>query len=341
MPERPRIAVPFLALALAVSSAAGPGPFAAAASAAGTTPEAALAELAPGVPLLRGVFVPNAQPDGNSVVLDGAGGLVVVDTGRHAAHTQRLLDHAAAAKQPIVAVVNTHWHLDHVGGNALVRRAHADAKVYASDAIAGALAEGGFLANYRVQLAGMIADSGRSEAAKGPQRAELALLDAAPALRPDVVVAESGRRTLAGRELDVHLEQRAVTGGDLWLVDRSSAILVAGDLVTLPAPFFDTACPRRWSEALGRVAAAEWRTLVPGHGPPMHRAAFARYRAAFDALLTCTASERPGTECVDGWLRDASDLVTKGDEGLARELVAYYVGNHLRDAKKTERLCSG
>jgi glyoxylase-like metal-dependent hydrolase (beta-lactamase superfamily II) len=337
MRHRPPRAFRLAALACALALV----PATTAARAAGTESGAGkLTELAPGVELLRGAFVPGSQPDGNSVVFRGPAGLAVVDTGRHPAHTRRLLDHAAAAGQPIVAILNTHWHLDHVGGNVLLRREHPSAKVHASDAIRGALAEGGFLASYRAQLETMIADPKGTEESRAPLRAELGLLAAAPALAPDVVVAASGPLELAGRAFDVRLE-RATTQGDLWVLDRTSGILVAGDLVTLPAPFLDTACPRRWQEALGRLAAAEWRTLVPGHGAPMDRAAFARWRGAFDSLLACGAGERPAAECVEGWIRDAGDLVEPGHEGLVRGMGEYYVTNHLRNAEKTAQLCGG
>lgn len=320
------------ALALAPTMAAG--------ETAAAAPASPLLELAPGVHLLRGAFVPGSQPDGNSVVLRGPAGLAVIDTGRHPAHTRRLVEHAATAGQPIVAILNTHWHLDHVGGNVLLRREVPAARVYASGAIRGALAEGGFLAGYRGQLEAMIADAKRNESEKAPLRAELALLDTAPALAPDVVVEASGPLTLAGRTLDVRLE-RAATQGDLWLLDRESGVLVAGDLVTLPAPFLDTACPVRWKQALARIAAAEWRTLVPGHGPPMSRATFARWSLAFDALLACAAGEEPAPVCVEGWIREAGDLIEPGHDRLVRGMGEYYVTSHLRSAEKTAQLCGG
>ena len=328
-----------LRAAFALALAMAPSGTASRAAAAEGAPGGPI-EIAPGVHLLRGAFVPGSQPDGNSVILRGPAGLAVVDTGRHPAHTRRLLDHAQAAGLPVVTVLNTHWHLDHVGGNVLLRREQPGLKVVASDAMGGALADGGFLANYRKQLETMIADPKASEESKAPLRAELALLQAAPALAPDVVVGASGPVELAGRRVDAHVE-RAATQGDLWLLDRESGVLVAGDLVTLPAPFLDTACPRRWQDALGRIAAAEWRLLVPGHGPPMDRTAFEKWRGAFDALLACGASQRPASECVDGWLRDASGLIEGGHEGLARGLAEYYVGSHLRDAAKTAQLCGG
>ena len=71
-------------------------------------PAAAPVRVAEGVYLLRDSFDSGRQPDGNSTVFAGPRGLVVVDTGRHAAHAQALLDFAAARAQPIVLVVNTH-----------------------------------------------------------------------------------------------------------------------------------------------------------------------------------------------------------------------------------------
>lgn len=328
---------PRAALALAALLATTAGSAAARAAEAGGA-AAEWTTLAPGVELLRGAFVPGSQPDGNSVLFRGAAGLLVVDTGRHPAHARRLLDHAAEAGRPIVAILNTHWHLDHVGGNVLLRREAPAAKVYASGAIRDALAEGGFLAGYRTQLEGLVADPKGSEESKAPLRAELALLAAAPALAPDVVVEASGPLTLAGRTFDVRLE-RAATQGDLWLLDRESGVLVAGDLVTLPAPFLDTACPARWKQALARIAAAEWRTLVPGHGPPMSRATFARWNLAFDALLACAAGEEPAAVCVEGWVREAGDLVEPGHGRLVRGMGEYYVTSHLRSAEKTAQLC--
>lgn len=294
-------------------------------------------EVAPGIELLPGAFVPGAQPDGNTVIVRGADGLVVVDSGRHAAHTQRIVDFARAAGLPVRAVVNTHWHLDHVGGNPALRRAFPGVRVLASDAIEGA--KTGFLAAYRKQLEELTAQAKTAEEA-APYRIDLAILQGVDALSPDEVVTASGRRTLAGRELDLHLEAHAVTGGDLWLVDVATKTAIAGDLVTLPVPFLDTACPKSWQAALGRVAAAEWTTLVPGHGAPMDRAAFATYRTAFDNLLACAASPRAKEACVDGWLGDAAAFLPESERERTRGMADYYVEQVLRGpAERLARLC--
>lgn len=273
-------------------------------------------KIAKGVYLLRGEFVPGRQPDGNTVIFETREGLVVVDTGRHRAHTKAILDFAGPRK--IKAVVNTHWHLDHVGGNVLLRREVPGVTIYASGAIAEARKT--FLANYASQLEQMIARTTAEEQERF--RTELALIQAGDALAPDEVIAASGTRTIAGRQLRVHLETSAATTGDLWLVDEKTGTLVAGDLVTLPFPFFDTADREGWNSALARIAATKFTRLVPGHGPVLSRAELEQYRRAYANLVKCRKSKE---ECKSGWLADAGALVPASQHEFVRQALDYYL----------------
>jgi glyoxylase-like metal-dependent hydrolase (beta-lactamase superfamily II) len=285
-------------------------------------------EIAAGVHFVPGGFVRGSQPDGNSVVFEAPEGLVMVDTGRHPAHAQRLLDLATGLGRPVAAIVNTHWHLDHIGGNTLLREKHPAARLHATGAIVSA--RQGFLARYRGQLESMIADARPTAEEKAGYRAELARIAGSAALDADVLVADDGApAAVAGRPLELHVAPGA-TEADLWLFDPATRVLVAGDLVTLPAPFFDTACPARWQASLARLASVELTTLVPGHGPPLDRAGFDRYRRAFDGLLACAGSDAPAEACIAGWLADAGPLVG-AEETLARDLLRYYLDNVLRD----------
>ena len=295
--------------------------------------------VAPGVDLIPGTFVAGTQPDGNSVIIKGAGGLIVFDTGRHPAHTQEIIDFATAEKLPVVAIVNSHWHLDHVGGNVMLRKAYPDAHVYASAAIEDAMH--GFLAIYRAQLEDAIKQAGEDTAKQAPWRAELVLIDAGPALFPDQRVMKTSELTIAGRKLRVGYESDAVTAGDVWLFDPATHVLASGDLVTLPAPLFDTACAEHWRGALERLAGVDFNLLVPGHGAPMHRAEFATYRRAFDHLLDCAAGKSAKQACIDGWMHDADALIPAGDQKLARSLLDYYIDGILRgDAAQKKKLCT-
>jgi glyoxylase-like metal-dependent hydrolase (beta-lactamase superfamily II) len=305
--------------------------------ASGANPPA-LSELAPGVHWLPGVFVAGAQPDGNTLILDGEGGLIVFDSGRHARHTQRIVDYAHERAQPVVAIVNSHWHLDHVGGNALLRKTWPQAHVYASAAIEQAMH--GFLAKYRAQIETMLAQPAGDEAQKASLRDELVLIDAGPALYPGERIGTTASRMIAGRKLTVGFEGNAVTAGDVWLFDPTTRVLAAGDLVTLPAPLFDTACPAHWQAALGRLEKIDFEQLVPGHGAPMRRAQFASYRSAYDHLLGCAASKRAKASCIEGWMHDADALIPESDRTLAHGLLDYYIDNSLRgDPAKTRELC--
>jgi len=296
--------------------------------------------LAPGVDLIPGKFVAGAQPDGNTVVFTAPDGLVVFDTGRHPAHTQQIIDFATAAKKPVAAIVNSHWHLDHVGGNVLLRETYPSVRIYASGAIEDAMH--GFLANYHAQLEDVIRKAGDDTVKQAPWRAELALIDAGPKLYPDERIGETLTRTIAGHAFRVGFESHAVTAGDVWLFDPASRVLASGDLVTLPAPLFDTACAERWKSAIDRLGGIDFKVLVPGHGATMGRADLATYRRAFDRLLECAASKSPKQACIDGWMTDVAALIPADDEKLARSLLDYYVDDNLRgDPAQKAKLCGG
>jgi glyoxylase-like metal-dependent hydrolase (beta-lactamase superfamily II) len=199
--------------------------------------------LEPGVEWLPGRFVASDQPDGNSVLIDGPDGWIVVDTGRHQAHAQALIDRIRASGKPLLAIVNTHWHLDHIGGNRALLTAYPQARVIASDAIVAARA--GFLADYRHQLLDELAKPGADDAQRTAWRREVELIDDTTASTPNVVIRERDTIAVAGLGLSIGVEAQAVTAGDVWVYEPNSVVLAAGDLVTLPAPLFDTACPAR------------------------------------------------------------------------------------------------
>lgn len=303
-------------------------------------PAAAAAEtvvVARGVDLIPGAFVPGHQPDGNSVIFRTAEGFVVMDTGRHAEHTQRIIDYAHAANLPITAVVNSHWHLDHVGGNPRIRAAYPGVKIYASGAIDEAMH--GFLADYRKQLDDAIAH-GKNDAQVQAWRGELAIIDSGKGLYPDMTIDKSQTLRLGAHDFQVHLQSHAVTAGDIWLFDPQTKVLAAGDLVTLPVPFLDTACPAHWQTALGTLAKQDFKVLAPGHGAPMSRSQFETYRRGYANLLACAASDTAKTACIDGWLDDAKPLLTGQDAKAAKPMLDYYIDNSLRaDPAKMKKLC--
>jgi glyoxylase-like metal-dependent hydrolase (beta-lactamase superfamily II) len=295
---------------------------------AATMPIAAPAPraLAPGVWMIPGGILPNRQPDGNSVIFDAQAGLVVIDTGRHTWHRQAILSLARTQKKQIVAIVNTHWHLDHVSGNPDLREAYPDLRVHASDAIDRALT--GFFPASAKDSAGYLADPQVPEETRDDIRGDLLTIRNGAALKPDVVISASGMTVLGGRALMVNLARDAATAGDAWLYDEKNQVAVLGDLVTLPAPFLDTACPEGWKTALGQVAATAFRVAIPGHGAPMTRAQFLLYRSEFEAFIDCSNTARPADECASRWADAIRPLLDDDpvEHRRARGMAEYYVG---------------
>jgi glyoxylase-like metal-dependent hydrolase (beta-lactamase superfamily II) len=299
---------------------------------------AASMPVAPGVNLIAGAFVPGQQPDGNSVLIRAPHGLIVIDTGRHIQHTQQIIDFARQANLPIEAIINSHWHLDHIGGNSRIRALYPGVQIYASDALTGAM--DGFLARYKKYLEGVIEKSPHDPNTQA-SRDELAIIDNAPSASPTEVVTKSGNRAIAGYPLVLHLESNSVTAGDVWVFDPATRVLIAGDLVTLPVPFLDTACPARWGIALGDLNNTNFKIIIPGHGPPMHRREFNRYRHAYDGLLACSHSTRSKNECIDGWLDDAGSLIPDKDRSYAKSMLDSYMDTSLRaNPANIAKLCA-
>ena len=288
-------------------------------------PEAAV-EIGEKTWLIRPVPMPGRGPDGNTIVYDAPEGLIVVDTGRHSSQTDAILAFAREHQRPIVAIVNTHWHLDHSSGNGRLKAAFPNARVYTTTAIDQVLAPGGFLARNLEDTQKML-DGTTDPLRRDEIQIFITTMAQRKDLRPDVALSKSEAMTLAGRQLDVHVTDKAVSDADVWLYDQSTKVAVIGDLITMPVPYFETACPDKWRTALDEVWATPFETAVPGHGRPMTRPQLDTYRQALTAFVSCVRTDKPQAECAAAWVTGASSLI--GDDANRRKAIAanmeYYV----------------
>jgi len=286
---------------------------------------------------IPGSFLPGRGPDGNTLIYEASGGLIVIDTGRHPEHSKRILDYAAERGMPIVAIVNTHWHLDHSSGNTEIKAAYPEARVYATNAINGALK--GFLADAIPQSEEMLANSeDLSPETRAAIERDLNTIKNPGALIPDFVVSGPVPLEVDGRALDFNVTDHATTEADIWIWDKSTKTAIIGDLITTPAPFFDTACADGWRTALDAVEEKPFERVVAGHGAILTRDDYFIWRRAFDNLLSCAAAHE-GAECVDGWLNDAAPFITEDKKDLAGRMIVYYVDNVIRSAEAREKFC--
>lgn len=284
-------------------------------------------EIAPGLHVIRYAPMPGRGPDGNTTIIEAPDGLIVIDTGRHTLVTDAILAFAKQKQRPIVAIVNTHWHLDHASGNGRLNAVYPKARLYTTTAIDRAIAPGGFLARNWEVAPKMLAET------TDPVRREeiqisLATMAAKRHLQPDVPLTKSDGMTLAGKALDVRVTDKAVSDADVWIYDTASRVAIIGDLITMPVPYFETACPDRWRASLDEVFATPFQTAIPGHGRPMTREQVDVYRKSLTAFVACVRSDKPAAACGAVWVDSASSLI--GDDPARRKAVAanmeYYAG---------------
>lgn len=174
-------------------------------------------------------------------------GVLVIDTGPSRLYGEQMREAIArVTSQPIRRVLNTHHHPDHFFGN----QAFADVPIAAlSTTIAGMRAEGGPFSDNLYRMSG--------EWMKGTES------------HPATVVAEPGRFDLGGHELEL-IALHGHTQGDLVLLDRTTGVLFAGDLVFFRrAPTTPHADIDSWLNALDQLQRVPRTLMVPGHGEPV------------------------------------------------------------------------
>lgn len=245
----------------------------------------------------------------SALVVGGDRQAVVVDTGGDKDAGRRLKRACALLQVTPVAILNTHAHADHYGGNDFLVRAFG-VPVYAPP-FEASIIEAPYLEP--VYLFG---------GAKPPEEL-LSKWLMAPACRVDHPL-KPGRLELAGLELEVvdtsgHAHTHvAVRVGDVLIA--ADAVFGSEVLDKYPLPFGQDIGAQRSSAA--KVAELGARVVLPGHGAPTEDVAalvsanLAAFDRAADAVrAACTGG---GTETV---LKGAADAL-----GLSvRDLPRYYL----------------
>jgi glyoxylase-like metal-dependent hydrolase (beta-lactamase superfamily II) len=242
----------------------------------------------------------HAVVSGNSVAIVGDDGVVVVDTGHHPRLTRMMIERLRAiTPKPVLYVVNTHWHNDHVSGNALYAEAFPHARFIAHAFTARTMdAE---IPRYmrddcreflRKQSAPLREAAAKGQDAEGraiPEarmarlRAFVADADAADLdctefryRGADLAFEERLTVRLGGREVQVLYLGRANTAGDAVVYVPDAKVLMTGDILVHPFPFATQSYIGEWAAVLRRLEAMDADVIVPGHGPAMHDKAYLR-----------------------------------------------------------------
>ncbi|HEX8499738.1 MAG TPA: MBL fold metallo-hydrolase [Pyrinomonadaceae bacterium] len=272
-----------------------------------------LVKLAGGVYAAVRTEPPGLTVNGNSVFIINDEDVVVVDTTltpgtarEEIAALRRLTD------KPVRYVVNTHWHDDHVMGNAAYREAFPGAEFVAHAATREylpttgltnrrlAMSEGGYPGFIRALKARLE----KNESARGgpldeEERATLtsdiriaerymAENPAAPVVLPTLTLRERLTLHRGARVIDILHLGRGHTGGDVVVHLPAEGILVTGDLVVHPVPYVGNpqSHPAEWGDTLERLLALRHTVIVPGHGPVLRDDAHVRLMRRLFASLS-------------------------------------------------------
>jgi quinoprotein relay system zinc metallohydrolase 2 len=213
-------------------------------------------EIAPGVYVHHGVHeeatVANQGGIANIGFVIGDETVAVIDSGGSPMEGRALLQAIRrVTKLPVRYVINTHFHPDHVMGNAAFVAGGAEFIGHKNMPM-------GLLARRDSYVAGY-------EAVFGPGSISGAAKDAI--VVPSHLVADSENIDLGHRQLEIRAFPTAHTDSDLIVIDRTSKTLFAGDLVFLErTPAIDGSI-LGWLKAIARLREIPADRVVPGHGP--------------------------------------------------------------------------
>lgn len=256
----------------------------------------------------------------NIVAIVGDEAVAVIDTGHHPRLTRRIVaEIRALTPKPVRYVVNTHWHNDHVSGNAAFEEAWPGVTFVAHDFTAQAMDRvvrdfqgpgcAPYLRKQSQPLRDMLASGKGRDGQPLPEarrkRMEAFVVDADFSIEecaefrylgPGLTFADKVTLRLGKREVEVMHWGRGNTAGDVvaWIPDAK--VLAAGDLVVHPFPYATGSYISEWASVLKKVEGTPYEAMVPGHGPVMRdRKYVVEVREVLEAVMSqARAAYKPG-----------------------------------------------
>lgn len=201
-------------------------------------------------------YISDNDTSANSTFLVGTNGILIVDTGLNAQEANKLLEKIRSVSSlPVKFVVNTHYHPDHQGGNALVGpSATVISTGWTRDHTLSFIQSRGGAASFRP--------------------AELTF-DQQLTVHLDPYSAEiyfPGKAHTSGDALVYFSQQKAIAMGDLFLTNS--------------CPAMDQGSAEQWIHALDHVLDLPVQSVVPGHFELATKTELRRFRDYLNDLFS-------------------------------------------------------
>jgi len=241
---------------------------------------------------------------GNVAVYLTNEGAIVIDDKFERDYADIMAKVKSVTDKPVKYVLNTHQHGDHTGGNA--KMLDASAEIIAQKNARANMVEG--------KMPGV----------------------------PRISFSDETEVFLGGKEVRAHYFGRGHTNGDAVIFFPGARTIHTGDLYTVGqssapvtvAPFIDYSASGSavdWTRTLDGILNSGWDfdTVIPGHGPIMHKADLAKYRADFGKMQTRVSTMVRGGSSKDdvskmlaaefGWNLGPNSLGARSIEAMMAE----------------------
>jgi glyoxylase-like metal-dependent hydrolase (beta-lactamase superfamily II) len=249
-------------------------------------------------PVVDGVWAalvaPGGGAHGNAALVDLGGSALVFDTHMTVAAARELREAAEEQIGPVEVVANSHWHADHVRGNATFAGVLVVSTAVTRDLVTALgpprlEAHKEYAAEHLDEIRGWLAKATK-EADVAELSSELAVLETLDEieLRPPDRTFEEETYDLGQGRRAVRMETRggAHTLSDGFVVVDDGAVVLAGDLVVIGFhPNLTSGVPGNWPNVLDAMEALDPDHVVPGHGPVGAKADLGVVRTYLEDLM--------------------------------------------------------
>ena len=248
------------------------------------TQQRSVTKVAEGVYAIRHVDSPDTNPQGNTTVIIGERAVLVVDSGYlPSSAAEDIAQIRRWTNRPVRYLLNTHWHPDHQRGNSAYVDAFPEVTIVAHQETVKLMAsyDAANRERYPKRVRSMqetLAKKPDAELQKtfDGQSRVLAELERSRLQLPTLTFDSELSVDLGNRIVEIRHSGIGDTRGDAWAYLPKEQVLVTGDVLVAPVPYFFAGYPEGLARSLHRLLELDVTAIVPGHGEVMHDKTYLR-----------------------------------------------------------------